>query len=112
MEHCAGGIQGLQFILNIQCIENIHGIVHRQMGRVRIVRSISGLSCRLDTGPALSVVLGQTVRGTLRRGCLQIVEVSVLLLIIRQTLSHMVQYFLGELLGPGIAHIRSQPVGI
>ena len=48
------------------------------------------LSGRLDAGPALSVVLCQTVRGTLRRGRLQIVEVSVLLLIIRQTLSHMV----------------------
>ena len=112
MEHCAGSIQGLQFILNIQCIENIHGIVHRQMGGIRIIRGISGLSGRLDAGPALSVVLCQTVRGTLRRGRLQIVEVSVLLLIIRQTLSHMIQYFLGELLGPGIAHIRSQPVGI
>ena len=82
------------------------------MGRVRIVRSISGLSRRLDTGPALSVVLGQTVSGALRRSRLQIVKVSVLLLIIRQALSHMIQYFLGKLLSSRIAHIRSQPVGV
>ena len=82
------------------------------MGGVGVIRGISRLACGLDCRPALSVVLCQTVCGTFRRCRFQIIKVAVLLLIIGQTVSHMIQHFLGKFLGPLVGHVRTEPVGI
>ena len=82
------------------------------MRRIGIERCLSCLGSRFDVRPLLHVMLCQTVRGTLCRSCLQIVQVSVCLLIIGQTVSHMIQNFFGEFLGLRAGHIRTQPVCI
>ena len=107
MEYGSGSVQCLQFILDIQCIVYIGGIVNRKVGGIGIVRSISRLTCSLDARPTLSVVLCKTVCRTFRRSSLQVVKITVLFLIIGQTLSHVIQYFLGELLRLCTGHIFS-----
>ena len=46
-----------------------------------------------------------------RRGvAVKVVEIAVLLLIVGEALTHMVEDFLGELLGLLVGHIRSEPL--
>ena len=90
VEHRAGGVQGLQFILDVQGVEHIRGVVHRQMGTVGIVGRIPLGPGGDDVGIMLLVVLGQAVGGGLSRGRLQVVQVAVHLLVIGQALTHMV----------------------
>ena len=112
MEDSSRGVQRLQIILNIKRRENILGIVHRQMGAVGVVRGISLMACSLDIRPFCTVVFCQTVCGRLRRSCLKVVQIAVLLLVIRKTLSHMVQNFFRKLLCLRILQTLSEPCGI
>ena len=65
-----------------------------------------------DVGIVLLVVLGEAVGGGLGRGGLQIVQVAVLLLIVAETLPHVVQHVLGKSLRLGMGQILPQPVGV
>ena len=82
------------------------------MGGVGVIRGISLLARGFDAGPSLPVVLRQTVCCALRRCGLQIVKVAILLLIVGETLSHVVEHLNGELLRLFTGHIGSQPVGV
>lgn len=50
VEHGAGRIKCLQFILDIQGIKHIGRVVHRQMGTVGIVRCLALYAGRDDSG--------------------------------------------------------------
>ena len=60
------------------------------MGAVGVIRGIPLMSGGDDVRVALPVMLGKTVGGGLCRCGLQIVKVAVHLLVIGQTLSHVV----------------------
>ena len=79
------------------------------MGGIGVVRGISLLARGFDAGPSLPVVLRQTVGGAFRRSGLQIVKVTVLLLVVGQALSHVIEHIDGELLRLFTGHIGSQP---
>ena len=55
-------------------------------------------------------MLGQTVGGGLGRGGLQVVKIAVLLLIIGQTLPHVVEHILGKRLGFFVGQIRAAAI--
>ena len=112
MEHRAGGIQGLKLVLNVQGREDVLGVAHGQVGRVGIIRCLPRLGGGDDIGVVLLVVLCQAVGGGLGWGCLQVIEVSVLLLIVRQAPAHMVQHRNGERLGLFMGQILPQPRGV
>ena len=112
VEHRTGGIKGLHLILNVQGGKNIFREIHRQVGAVGVIGSLSLFSGRFDLRPFSPVVLGQPVAGGFRRGGLQIVKIPVLLLVLHQTLPHVAQHIPGESLGGGIGHILSQPAGV
>ena len=113
VEYSSGCIQSLQIILYIQCVKNISGIINRQMGAVCVIRSIALFSCCLDIRITASVVFGKAVCGGFRRCCLQIEKLSrILLLIVRKTVSHMLQNLFRKLLGLRICHVFFQPACI
>ena len=58
----------------------------------------------------LSVVLCKTERGRLCGSCLKVVQVAVHLLIVGQTLTHMVEHFLGKLLRFFMGKILADPL--
>ena len=112
VEHGAGGVSGLQLVLNIQCSKDIVGVSHREVRAVGVVRGSAGFSSSDDVGIDFHIVLRQTVGGGLCRGCLEVVEIPVLLLIIAQALAHVIQHITGEFLAPGIGHVCPDPFGV
>ena len=42
VEHSAGGVQGLQVILDGQGLEDVVGVAHRQVGGVGVIRRVTG----------------------------------------------------------------------
>ena len=80
------------------------------MRAVCIIRGIALFSCCFNVRPAFSVMLGKPVCCGLRRCCLQIKQLAlILLLIIGEPVSHMLQNFFCKLLGTLICHITAQP---
>ena len=82
------------------------------MGAVGVIRGISLVACGLDIRPFCTVVFCQTVCGRLRRSCLKVVQIAVLLLIIGEAFSHMVQNLFRKLLCLRILQTLSKPCGI
>ena len=111
VEHGSGGIQGLQFILHVQRGEYIFTVSHREVAGIGIVR-LAVLVGRHDIRILLLVVLGETVCGGFRRCRLQIVQVTVLLLVVAQPGPHVVQHILGKLLGFRMGKILLQPLRV
>ena len=67
---------------------------------------------RDDVREMYLVMFGKPVRGGLGRGRLQIVKITVLFLIIRQTLAHMLENTDGKFLRLFMGQILAQPSGI
>ena len=111
VEHGAGGVERLQFVLNVERGEDILGVADGQVRAVGVVGRTVHI-CRDNVGIALDVVLGQAIGGGLGGRGLEVIEVAVLLLIVGQAVAHMVEHFLGELLRGGIGHIGAQPLGV
>ena len=65
-----------------------------------------------DAGVTLDIVLCKAIRSRLCGSGLEIIEVAVHFLIVRETLTHMVKHILGKRLGLGAGHIGSEPVGV
>ena len=113
MEDGAGGVEGLQLVLDIQRCEDVLGVAHGQVGGVGVVGGlVAGIGCSADVGITLDVLLGKTVGGGLGGGRLKVVEVAILLLIVGEALAHVVEYVLGEFLGGGIGHVLAKPLGV
>ena len=69
VEHRAGGVQGLQVVLDGQGLEDVVGVAHRQVRGVGVVGGVTGLlGGGDDVGIQLHVVLGQPVGGGLGGG--------------------------------------------
>ena len=79
------------------------------MGAVGIIRGLSLLSRCDNVRILLLIMLGQPVGCGLRRRGLQVIKIAVLLLIIRQALSHMIQHLLRKLLTFRLCHIPADP---
>ena len=61
MEYCSGGVQSLQFVLNIQSRKHVFRKAHRKVGRIRIIwRSIH--VCGDDVRVFLPVMLCKPIR--------------------------------------------------
>ena len=112
VEHGAGGIAGLEIVLNIKSLEDVLGVADRQVGAVGVVGGTAGLSRGDDVGVELHIVLGQAVGGGLRRGGLQVVQVAVHLLVIAEPFPHVIQHLLGEVLALGGGHVGTDPLGV
>ena len=111
MEHGAGGIQGLELVLHIQCRENVLCVPHRQVGGVGVIGG-AALIGGDDAGELRLVMLGKAVGGRLGGGGLQVIEVAIQLLIIAQPLSHVVEYILGKGLGLFLGQVGPEPSGV
>ena len=109
MENRTRRIKRLQLILNIQCVIDIRRISDGQVRAVRIVRNAGTLRRGNDSGEILLVMLGQTIRRRLGGGRLQIIEIPVELLVIGQTVAHMIQNLFRESLCLLIGQIRFEP---
>ena len=86
------GVEGLELVLYVQCVEHVLRVAHRQ---VRAGIGVVGRPAFVggdDIGVLCLIVLGKAIGGGLGRGGLQIVEVAVLLLIIAQPLPHVLQH--------------------
>ena len=79
------------------------------MAGVCVVRSVA-LRGGDDIGILLDIVLCKAVGCALCRGGLEIIQIAVLLLIVRQALAHVVEYLLCELLALFGGHIGADPV--
>ena len=82
------------------------------MGAVGVVWGVPFLGCSDDVRILLAVVLGETIGGRFSRGGLEVVKVAVFLLIVGETVAHVVKHSLGEGLGFFVGEILAQPVGI
>ena len=78
------------------------------VGIIRRSVHIGGYNIRV----ILAVVLGKTVGGRFRGGGFQIIQITVLFLIIRESFPHMIQHILRKLLGFRVGHILADPPGI
>ena len=108
MEYRAGGVERLQLVLHIERGENILGISDRQMAGVCIIWRAVFIR-RDDIRVEHFVVLCKAVGCRFCRSSLQIVEISVLLLIVAQPLPHMVQYVFGKRLRLRVGQIFPEP---
>ena len=82
------------------------------MRAVGVIGSAAVLRCGDDIRELSDIVLCETISGGLGGSCLKVVEIAVLLLIVGEALTHMVEDFLGELLSLLVGHIRSEPLGV
>ena len=65
-----------------------------------------------DVGISLNIMLGKTIRGGLRRGRLEIVEIAVLLLIIGKAFSHVIEHVFCEILRLFAGKVFFHPFGV
>ena len=112
VEHRAGGVQRLELVLNIKCAEDIIGVADGQVAGVGVIRSAAVFGSGDDVGVLLDIVLCKAVRGALCGGGFKVIQVTVLLLIIRQALTHVVENILGKLLALLGGHVGPYPVGV
>ena len=110
VEHRAGRVERLQLVLDIQRREYVVGIADRKMRAVGVVRSLTGRACREDVRELLAVMLRKTVRGGFCRSCLEVVQIAVHLLVVAQTLTHVIEHLLCELLRLRSRHILADPL--
>ena len=96
VENGAGGVEGLKLVLHVQSGEDVLGVAYGQVGGVGVIRRVTGvLGSGDDIGIQCHVMLGQPVGGGFRRGGFQVVQVSVLFLVILQPFPHVGQHFFG-----------------
>jgi len=65
-----------------------------------------------DIGILFHIMFSQTIGSRLSRSSFQVVEIAILLLIVGQTLSHMVQHFFSKILCFSIGQILANPVSV
>ena len=99
----------MQLVLYVKCCENIIGVTNRQVTAVCIVGGTARFGCRDHIRELLDIVFRKTIGAGFGGSCLKVVQVAVLFLIIRKSFSHMIQYFLGEILARPARHIRAYP---
>ena len=109
VEHGSGGVQRLQFILHIQCGEDVFAVAHRQVAGVGVVRSTVHVRCD-DVRILLLIMLSETIGSGFSRSSFQIKQVAILLLIVAQTIPHMIQDVLSELLSFLMSHVLADPL--
>ena len=80
----------------------------RAVGVVRSAALVGGD----DVGITLLVVLCKTVSRRLSGRSFEVVKIAVLLLINDQTLAHVVEYVLRELLHAHVGKVGAQPLGV
>ena len=112
VENGAGGVKCLQFVLDIEGREDVFGVADRQVRAVGVVWGVPFLRCGDDVRIAFAVMLGEAIGGGFCWGGFEVVEIAVFFLIIRETVAHVVEHFLGEFLGLGVGEIGAQPVGV
>ena len=112
MEDCAGGVSRLKIILNVERLKDILRERNRKMRAVGVIGSAAVLSRGDDIRELRDVMLCEAVGGGLCGSCLKVVEIAVLLLIVGETLTHMVEDFLCKLLSLFVGHVRSEPLGV
>ena len=111
VEYSAGCVENLQTILYIKGRENVLGVANRQVGAVGVVGSavlIGGDDVRV----ALLIVFGEPVGRGFGRSGFQIIQIAVFFLVVRQTFSHMIENFFGEVLRLLVGHVLAQPAGV
>ena len=111
VEHRAGGVAGLQVVLNLQRGEDVLRIADRQVGGVGVVRR-AVLIGGDDVRELRLVVLGKAVGGGLCRRGLQVIQIAVLLLVVGQTLAHVVEHLAGKGLRLFAGQICLEPLGV
>ena len=112
VEHGARGVQCLQFVLNVESVEDVGSVVNRQVRAVGVVRRCVFAFAhgrRDDVGVLLFVVLRQSVRGGLCGRSFEVVEVAVFFLIVGQLVAHEVQRLLGEFLRFFVGKVFAYP---
>ena len=113
VEYSTRGIEGMKLVLHIEGLENIVGVANGKMAGVGVVGCAAVLiGGSDDVGIEALVMLRKTVGGRLGRSSLKVVEVAVLLLVVRKTLTHVEKNLLCKLTGLGMCHILSQPLCI
>ena len=112
MEDSAGGVEGLQIVLNIQGCENVLGVTNGQVAGVGVVGAAAVFGSGNNVRVTLHIVLGKTVGGGLCGGSFQIVQVAVQLLIVGKALTHMIEHILREFLALFGGHIGANPLSV
>ena len=112
VEDRAGGVEGLELILDVKSREHIVGVADGQVAGVGVIRGAAGLGRGDDIGELLNVVLCKAVGGALGGSGLQIVQVAVHLLIVGELITHMVEYLFRELLALFAGHVGAHPLGV
>ena len=82
VEHSAGCIKCLKFILNVESSEYIVRISYRHMAAVCVVRLSSRLRSSYDIRELFNIVFCQSVRRGFGRRCFKIIKISVFFLIV------------------------------
>ena len=96
-------------ILHIQCLKHVIRRSHRKIRRIRIVWG-SMVVGRMDVREPAQVMLREPVCGRFRGRRLQIEQLRrVFLLVIRQTLPHMLQHPLYKRLALWMGQIMAEP---
>ena len=80
----------------------------RRIGIIRRTVHIGGDDIRID----FLVMLCEPIGCGFCRCCFQVIQVTVLFLIVRQTFTHVIQHIPGKPLHPYVSQVSTQPLGI
>ncbi len=112
VEDGAGGVEGLELILDVEGREDVIGESDREVRGVGVIRGLAVFGGGDDVGVTLLVVLGKTECGGFGRGGLEVIEVAVFLLIIGEFFPHVVEDFDGEFLRFPMGEVGLKPTGV
>ena len=112
MEDGAGGVEGLELVFDVEGGEDVVGEANRKMAGVGVIGGLAGAGSGDDVWIALLVVLGKAEGGGFGWGGLEVIEVAILFLIVREAFSHVVEDLGSEVLGFFVGEVFADPAGI
>ncbi|MPM78327.1 hypothetical protein SDC9_125338 [bioreactor metagenome] len=108
MQHCTTGIEALQLVLKLHCLEDIVRKLNRQLGRVGIIRHV--FSRGNDIRIAAHIQHRKAVTRALGGRGLKVIEVSRFFLYFRKHGAHIIEHTHGKRLAFARGQILSKKV--
>lgn len=109
VEYRARSIKRLEFVLHVECREDIRSVSDGKVRAVGVIRDIVVFGSGDDVGELRLIVFCKTIGSGFRRGCFEVVQIAVLFLIIGKSFAHMVEDFFCELLRFDVRQVFSEP---
>ena len=110
VEDRARGVEGLQFVLDVESGEDVACVSDGQVRAVGVVGHVVHIACADDVGISFSVVFCKAVGSGLCGSCFKVVQIAVFFLVVAEFFTHEVEHFLGEFLRFLVRHVFAHPL--